>query len=122
MTDNYLAIRENNRRIVRGGNFDDTLGRWKLQIGDGETILATLDLTDWLGDAEITAIALDLDGVSVTEDEEDGLITLTASAASGNGNCDMTITCDDGRIRVERFRFEQPNSGRCYDGYTCCDC
>lgn len=117
MTDLAIRIRENNRRIVRGCSYDDTIGRYRAQVSEGETIKVELNLADWLNGATVSSSSLANDGVTVTKSETSGVFTLTASEVSGYGDCDLTITASDGRVRVERFRFDEPNSGRQSDDY-----
>jgi hypothetical protein len=108
MTDLLVRVRDNNRRIVRGGWYDDTSGRLKFQVSQGETIKVTLNLSDWLNGATVSSSSLTNSGVTVTKAESSGVFTLTASNVSGYGYSDLTITASDGRIRLERFRFEDP--------------
>lgn len=108
MADLYIRPRENNRRIVRGLTYDDTAGRYRVQCSEGETVKVTLDLTDWLGSATVSSSAIANDGVTCTKSEASGVFTLTASDVQGRGDTDLTITASDGRIRVERLRFEDP--------------
>jgi hypothetical protein len=109
MTDLYIRVRENNRHIVRGVNYDDKAGRYRVQCSEGETVKVTLDLSDWLGSGvTVSSSAISNDGVTCTKSESSGVFTLTASAVEGRGDTDLTITASDGRVRVERLRFEDP--------------
>lgn len=127
MTDILLRIRENNRRIVRGCTHDDSIGRTRIQCSTGETVKADVDLEDWLGTATITAVSISPSGGAVSYVQNGDTITLTATNVDGQsvvpGDCDVTITCSDGRIRVERFRFEMPNADYYRDRWNYCgDC
>lgn len=112
MTDLLIRVRENNRRIVRGVTHDDTFAGYRVQIAEGETIKVVLNLTDWLGSATVSSYSGSADGGTVSTAHSSGVFTLTASAVSGTADYDLTITTSDGRVRVERFRFEEPLSGR----------
>lgn len=117
MTDLAIRVRENNRRIVRGVSYDDRIARYRVQIAEGETVVLQLNMADWLGSATVSSSALSNDGVTVAKTEASGVFTLTASGIDTFGDCDLTITASDGRVRLERFRFESPISGYYRDGY-----
>jgi hypothetical protein len=117
MADLYIRIRENNRQIVRGVSYDNTLGRFRAQVSEGETIKLTLDLTDWLNGATVTSSPIENNGVTCTKVEASGVFTLTASDVVGYGDSDLAIVASDGRTRVERFRFSEPGNQRQSDDY-----
>lgn len=112
MTDLLIRVRENNRRIVRGCSYDDTLGRYRIQCDEGETVVVEFNLADWLGSVTVSNSAITNDGVTCTKSEASGIFTLTSSGVTGLGDATLTITASDGRVRVERFRFEQPRATR----------
>lgn len=109
VSDLIAFIRENNRRILRGMSFDDRLGRLVCQIFEGETIKPVLDLSHWLGSASISSAAISADGGTVSRSISGAQITLTVSAVDSLSDAELTITASDGRVRVEKFRFVEPN-------------
>mgnify|MGYP003479777024 FL=1 len=113
MPDLIAFIRENNRRTVRGMSFDDRTGRLTCQIMEGETITPVIDLSHWLGTATISSATVAADGGTVTRAISGTQITLTVSAVDSRSDAELTITASDGRVRIEKFRFVEPNcSGR----------
>ena len=116
MPDNYLAIRENNRRVVRGGTYDRTNARTEFQISEDEVATAIIDLANWIGSATISTVALTNNGVTATESHTTTKVTITASDVSSSGTCDALITCSDSRVRKERLLFR--NSAAAYPGST----
>ncbi len=109
MPDIYIRVRENNRRIVRGASFDDRLGRYAVQIRDGETIKPQINLADWLGTATISTATVSAEGGTVTQANASGVVTLTVSAVDASCDATLTITASDGRVRIEKFRFSEPS-------------
>ncbi len=113
MPDLLIQVRENNRRILRGISFDDRAGRYTCQIFEGETIKPVIDLSHWLGTATISSATVEADGGTVTRAISGTQITLTVSAVDSMSDAELTITASDGRVRIEKFRFVEPNcSGR----------
>ncbi len=113
MPDLFIRVRENNRRVVRGVSFDDRTGRYTCQIFEGETIKPVIDLSHWLGTATISSATVSADGGTVTRAISGSQITLTVSAVDSMSDAELTITASDGRVRIEKFRFVEPNcSGR----------
>ena len=113
MPDLFIRVRENNRRVVRGLSFDDRTGRYTCQIFEGETITPVIDLSHWLGTATISSATVEADGGTVTRAISGTQVTLTVSAVDSRSDAEVTITASDGCIRVEKFRFVEPNcSGR----------
>lgn len=113
MPDLFIRVRENNRRVVRGVSFDDRTGRYTCQIFEGETIKPVIDLSHWLGTATISSATVEADGGTVTRAIAGSQITLTVSAVDSMSDAELTITASDGRVRIEKFRFVEPNcSGR----------
>ena len=113
MPDLFIRVRENNRRVVRGLSFDDRTGRYTCQIFEGEPITPVIDLSHWLGTATISSATVEADGGTVTRAISGTQITLTVSAVDSRSDAELTITASDGRIRIEKFRFVEPNcSGR----------
>jgi len=110
MPDNYIAIRENNRRITRGGTFDADNGLTEFQVGQDEVAIATIDMDNWIGSATITTVALTNSGLTATEAHGTDTVTITVSEVSYSGTCDALITVSDGRKRMERLRFVTPQS------------
>lgn len=116
MPDNYVGIRENNRRVIRGGTFDRTNGRSEFQVSEDEVATAIIDLEHWLGGATISSVALTNNGLSATESHSSTVVTLTISEVSSSGTCDALVTCSDGRVRKERLLFRSPAAA--YPGST----
>jgi len=116
MPDNYLAIRENNRRVVRGGTYDPTNARTEFQVSEDEVATAIIDLANWIGSATISTVALTNNGVTATESHTTTKVTLTVSDVSSSGTCDALITCSDSRVRKERLAFRNPAAA--YPGST----
>jgi len=113
MPDLFIRVRENNRRVVRGLSFDDRTGRYTCQIFEGETITPVIDLSHWLGTATISSATVEADGGTVTRAISGTQVTLTVSAVDSRSDAELTITASDGRVRIEKFRFVEPNcSGR----------
>ena len=116
MPDNYVGIRENNRRVVRGGTYDRTNARTEFQVSEDEVATAIIDLEHWLGNATVSSVALTNNGVTATESHTTDSVTITASEVSSSGTCDVLVTCSDSRVRKERLLFR--NSAAAYPGST----
>ena len=110
MPDMYLAIRENNRRVVRGGTYDAVYGRTEFQVSEDEVAKAKIEMTNWLAGATISGVSLDSSGLTASESHTTTAITLTISDVDGFGWSDVLITCSDGRIRKEKLRFASPSA------------
>lgn len=105
-----VRVRENSRRIVRGGLWDAELGRTVIQATADETFKVNVDFTDLLDSATITA-AVSADGATVTSAVSSGVVTLTCSAIGSAANVDLTVTFSDGRIQQEFLRLRDPQTG-----------
>lgn len=104
-----LRVRQNNRRITRGGHFDDRAGRFDVYVGEGETVRVDIDITDWIGSATISSSTISTNGGgTVTKSLSGTVFTLTASGVDGFCDATLTITCSDGSVRVEKIRFKRP--------------
>jgi hypothetical protein len=105
-----IRIRENHRRIVRGGVWDAELGRTVIQATADETFKLNVDFTDVLDSATITA-AVEADSATVTAAVSSGVVTLTCSAIGSASDVDLTVTFSDGRIQQEFIRLRDPFVG-----------
>ena len=103
-----VRVRENNRRIIRGGIWDAPAGRSTFQATSDEALKIDVDFTDVLNSATITA-AVTSDGVTASAAVSSGVVTLTISAATVPGDIDLTVTFDDGRISQEFLRVHDPS-------------
>jgi len=103
-----VRYRENNREILRGVTKDNQTGRFVFQQREDETAKAVLDFTDILNGATITATSTD-ENITASTSVSSGQITLTTSAmGAGRGDVDLTVTFSDGRVRIEKLRFSEP--------------
>ena len=103
-----VRYRENNREILRGVTKDNQTGRFVFQQREDETAKAVLDFTDILNGATITASSTD-ENITASTSVSSGQITLTTSAmGAGRGDVDLTVTFSDGRVRIEKLRFSEP--------------
>ena len=103
-----VRFRENNREILRGVTKDNQTGRFVFQQREDETAKAVLDFTDILNGATITATSTD-ENITASTSVSSGQITLTTSAmGAGRGDVDLTVTFSDGRVRIEKLRFSEP--------------
>jgi hypothetical protein len=110
-----IRYRENNREILRGVTKDQSTGRFVLQQRADETAKTTLDFTDILNGATITAAVSD-SNISGSTSVSSGQVTLTTTGLGmGYGDTDLTITFSDGRIRIEKLRFAEVNGSWRYD-------
>lgn len=105
-----VRVRENARRIVRGGLWDAELGRTVIQATSDETFKINVDFTDLLDSATITA-AVSADGATVTASVSSGVVTLTCSAIGSAADVDLTVTFSDARIQQEFLRLRDPFVG-----------
>lgn len=103
-----IRLRENCRRIVRGGIWDGQAGRTVFQKSSDEAYKINVDVTDLLDGATITA-AVSADGITASSSVAAGVVTLTCSAVSNVGDIDLTVTFSDGRIQQEYLRVEDPS-------------
>lgn len=104
-----VRYRENNRYIIRGATLDEQRGRFVFQQREDETLKAVLDFTDLLNGSTITASSTD-ENITASTSVSSGQITLTTSAIGNSyGDVDLTVTFSDGRVRVEKLRFQEPN-------------
>lgn len=103
-----IRFRENGREILRGVTKDHQTGRFVLQQREDETSKAILDFTDLLNGATITASASD-ENITASTSVSSGQITLTTSAmGASHGDVDITVTFSDGRVRIEKLRYTEP--------------
>jgi len=102
-----IRVRENSRRIVRGGIWDAEAGRTVFQATRTEVFKVDVDFTDILDRATITA-TLTSDGVTATAAVSSGVVTLSISAIANLGDVDLKVTFSDGRIQEEFLRFRDP--------------
>ena len=103
-----VRYHENNREILRGVTKDNQTGRFVFQQREDETAKAVLDFTDILNGATITASSTD-ENITASTSVSSGQITLTTSAmGAGRGDVDLTVTFSDGRVRIEKLRFSEP--------------
>jgi len=116
MPDNYIGVRENNRRVIRAGSFDVVNGRSEFQVSEDEVAKAVIDLANWIGTATISSVALTNSGLTASESHTTTVVTLTISDIATSGTCDALITISDGRIRKERLSFTTPQAA--YPGST----
>ncbi len=105
-----IRVRENSRRIVRGGLWDAELGRTVIQATADEAFKVNVDFTDILDSATITA-AVEADSATVTAAVVSGVVTLTCSAIGSASDVDLTVTFSDGRIQQEFLRLRDPFIG-----------
>jgi len=106
-----VRYRENNREILRGVSKDNQTGRFVFQQREDETAKAILDFTDILNGATITATSTD-ENITASTSVSSGQVTLTTSAMGmSSGDVDLTVTFSDGRIRIEKLRFCEPQGG-----------
>ncbi len=103
-----VRVRENNRRIVRGGVWDAELGRTVIQATADETFKVNVDFTDILDSGTLTA-AVEADSATVTAAVSSGVVTLTCSAIGSASDVDLTVTFSDGRIQQEFLRLCDPS-------------
>ena len=102
-----VRVRENGRRIVRGGLWDAEQGRTVIQATSDETFKVNVDFTDILDGGSITA-AVEAESATVTASVSSGVVTLTCSAVENVSNVDLTVTFSDGRIHQEFLRLRDP--------------
>lgn len=105
-----VRVRENGRRIIRGGVWDSEQGRTVFQATSEETFKINVDFTDILDGSTITA-AVESDGATVTSSVSSGVVILTCSAIASNADIDLTVTFSDGRIIQEFLRVKDPFVG-----------
>jgi len=104
-----IRYRENNREILRGVTKDHRAGRFVLQQREDETGKTTLDFSDILNGATITAAVTD-SNITGTVSVSSGQVTLTTTGLGmGYGDTDVTVTFSDGRIRIEKLRYAEVN-------------
>jgi hypothetical protein len=105
-----VRVRENNRRIIRGGVWDCEQGRTVFQATSDEAFKVNVDFTDILAGGSLTA-TVESDGATVTSSVSSGVVTLTISAVSSNADIDLKATFSDGRIQQEFLRVKDPFVG-----------
>lgn len=103
-----IRVRENARRIIRGGLWDAELGRSRFQATNTEVFKIDVNLTDLLDGGTITA-AVEADNATVTASVSAGVVTLSVSAVSGAALIDLTVTFSDGRIQQEFLLVQDPS-------------
>lgn len=102
-----IRVRENSRRIIRGGLWDAVLGRTVIQATADEAFKINVDLTDILDGATITA-AVVADSATVSASISSGVVILTCSAIGSASDVDLTVTFSDGRIQQEFLLLRDP--------------
>jgi hypothetical protein len=102
-----VRVRENGRRIVRGGRWDYEAGRTVFQASRTEVFQVTVDFTDILDGATIT-VTLTSDGVTATSSVSAGVVTLSISSIGNMGDVDVKVVFSDGRTQEEFLRFRDP--------------
>lgn len=102
-----IRVRENSRRIVRGGLWDAVLGRTVIQATADEAFKVNVDFTDILDGATITA-AVVADSATVSASVSSGVVILTCSAIGSASDVDLTVTFSDGRIQQEFLLLRDP--------------
>jgi len=103
-----IRVRENNRRITRGGVWDAEAGRTTFQATSTEVFKLDVDFTDLLDSATLTA-AVTTSGATATSSVSGGVVTLSVSAVISVGDIDLTVTFSDGRIQQEFIRITDPS-------------
>lgn len=105
-----IRYRENNREILRGVFKDPRRGRFVLSQRATEVGKTILDFTDLLNGSTITATTTP-QNITGSVSVSGGQVTLTTSAmGNAYGDVDVKITFSDGRVRVEKLRFTEPQS------------
>ena len=102
-----IRVRENSRRIIRGGLWDADLGRTVIQATADEAFKVNVDFTDILDGGTITA-AVVADSATVSASVSSGVVTLTCSAIGSASDVDLTVTFSDGRIQQEFLLLRDP--------------
>lgn len=104
-----IRLRENNRRIARGGIWDAEAGRTTFQATATEVFKIDVDFTDLLDGATITA-AVTAEGATATSAVSGGVVTLSLSSLATVADVDVTVTYSDGRIQQEFLRISDPSA------------